>query len=253
VATADPTSPPKGVSVDRLYSGPLEEFTPARNELAKELRGGGDAEAADWVKDLRKPTRAAWIVNQLAARRKKDIATLLKRSEELRAQQEALIGGSADSDRLRDAARAEQLAIDRLLETAREIGAEHGVGATVLDRVAETLQAASSDPDVAEAIRLGRLTREQRATSLGLVGPAGPLPAAKPKREAEDAAERKARSEAAKQRRAVERQATAAERRREREQAAVERARRELEERESRLGEAERELDAARQALKKLR
>ncbi len=55
-------SPPKGVpeeELDGLFHGPLEEFTPARNELAKSLRAEGEAEAADWVKGLRKPTRAA--------------------------------------------------------------------------------------------------------------------------------------------------------------------------------------------------
>ena len=46
-------SPPKAVpekELDRLFHGPLEEFTPARNELAKSLRADGETEAADWVK-----------------------------------------------------------------------------------------------------------------------------------------------------------------------------------------------------------
>ena len=44
------TSPPKDVpekKLDELFHGPLEEFTAARNELAKSLRSDGDAEAAE--------------------------------------------------------------------------------------------------------------------------------------------------------------------------------------------------------------
>jgi hypothetical protein len=255
VATADPIDPPKAVSgerLDRLYHGPLEEFTAARNALAKELGGEGEREAANWVKALRKPTRAAWLVNQLASRRRADVGRLLEHGEVLRAQQESLIGGSADSVQLREAARAERSSIDRLVKAAAGIGREHDVGAAILDRVAETLQAASSDPGVADAIKVGRLTREQRSTSLGLIGSAGSPPTSKPKR-ADDAAERRARSEAAKQRRAAERAATAAERRLARERAAVERAREELGEHRSRLSEAKRELAAAQRALKKIR
>ena len=44
--------------IDELYQLPLEEFTPARNALAKEL-GDGD------IKKLEKPNVAAWAVNQL--------------------------------------------------------------------------------------------------------------------------------------------------------------------------------------------
>ena len=52
-------------AIESLYHGPLEEFTSARNELAKSLRADGDAKGADQVKALAKPSRAAWLVNQL--------------------------------------------------------------------------------------------------------------------------------------------------------------------------------------------
>src|ERR687891_633946 len=52
-----------------LYGLPLDEFTPARNELAKRLRGEGDRETAERVKELAKPSVAAWTVNQIARRR----------------------------------------------------------------------------------------------------------------------------------------------------------------------------------------
>ena len=44
--------------IDKLYQIPLDEFTPARNALAKET---GESE----IKKLEKPNLAAWSVNQL--------------------------------------------------------------------------------------------------------------------------------------------------------------------------------------------
>src|SRR5688572_13676477 len=152
--------------LDTLYHGALEEFTARRNELAKELRDGGDGDAAGWVKALKKPTRAAWIVNQLGARKRKELDAVLERGEELRGLQEGMLAGDVDRDRLRDAARAEQDSISALMKAAEAIGREHGAGSQVIDRVAETLQAASSDPEVASAIADGRLEREARASSL---------------------------------------------------------------------------------------
>src|SRR4051794_41911269 len=46
--------------IDRLYGLPLAEFTAARNALAKELGG----EEGKGVKALRKPSAAAWALNQ---------------------------------------------------------------------------------------------------------------------------------------------------------------------------------------------
>lgn len=241
--------------LDRLFHGPLEEFTPARNELAKSLRSDGEGEAADWVKGLKKPTRAAWLVNQLAARKPKDVAKLLEVGAELRRGQEEMLAGSADREALRKAARREQEAVDSLVRTAEAIGREHEVGSkklgsTVLDRVTETLRAAAGDPEVARAIELGRLEREQRAVSIGLTGAVAPSP--KVKRGKDNAAERRARQEAARRRKAAEHEVTAAEKRLDRARAAVERARETLEEKEKSLRDAEHDLRAARRDLEEL-
>jgi hypothetical protein len=199
--------PPKGVreeDLDQLYHGPIEKFTSSRNALAKQLKEAGREEQARWVKELTKPTRAAWLVNQLSQRKPADVKKLLEIGEELRRGQEKLLSGSADRDSLRDTAGREQDAIDSLLRTAEAIGREHKVGSQILDRVGETLQAASSDPRVARAIELGRLDRERRAAGLGVVGTA-PAPAKGKKGKAKEAAERKAREREAKRRKAAER------------------------------------------------
>ena len=246
------TSPPKDVpekKLDELFHGPLEEFTAARNELAKSLRSDGDAEAADWVKGLQKPSRAAWLVNQLAVRKPKEVRRLLAVGEELRAAQEEMLSGSADREKLREVAARERETIDSLLGTAEAIGREHGVGSQILDRVGETLQAATSDPEVAEAIEKGRLTREQRASGIGVVGAVPKAPARGRKKDDREAADRRARQQQAKRRKQAEGKLATAEKRVEREQAKLGRARDALEEAEQAVHDAELDAHAARRAL----
>jgi hypothetical protein len=234
-------------ALDTLYHGPLEEFTAARNDLAKSLRGDGDGAAADELKGLRKPSRAAWLVNQLAVRKPDEVADLLEVGEELRAAQEEMLAGSADRERLRDLARREQRVVDTLLRSAEAIGGEHGVGEQILTRVGETLRAAAGDPEVAEAIRRGRLSREQRAASIGLVGTAAP--ATRRKGKDREAAERRSRQQQAKRRKEAERKLAAAEKRLDRERPKLERAQESVEEAERSLHAAELDAHAARREL----
>ena len=246
------TSPPKWIPEEQLndlFHGPLEEFTPTRNELAKSLRSDGDAEAADWVKGLKKPSRAAWLVNQLAARKPEEVRRLLDVGEELRAAQEEMLAGSADREKLREAGARERETIDSLVGTAEAIGREHGVGSQILDRVGETLQAATSDPEVAEAIEKGRLTREQRASGIGIVGAVPKAPARGRKKDEREAADRRARQQQAMRRKDAEGRLAAAEKRLEREQAKLEKARDAVEEAEQAVHKAELDAHAARRAL----
>ncbi len=251
---ATPTSPPKGVTegdLNGLFHGPLEEFTSSRNELAKSLRSS-DAEAADWVKGLSKPTRAAWLANQLAVRKPKDVGRLLDAGRDLRAAQEEMLAGSADREKLRAAAADEEKAVASLLATAEAIGREHGVGAQVLTKVEDTLRAASADPEVAEALERGRLVREQRAAGLGGLLGTGAVQAparGRRKKDERDAAERRARQQRAKRRKEAERKLAAAEKRLERERAKLERAREKVEEAERAVHDAELDAHAARRAL----
>jgi hypothetical protein len=250
-------NPPKGVpekDLDGLFHGPLEEFTPTRNQLAKSLRSDGASEAADWVKGLGKPSRAAWLVNQLAVRKSNQIADLLETGRDLRAAQEEMLAGSTDREKLRETAHREQQVVDSLLRTAGAIGREHGVGAQILTRVGETLQAASSDPEVAEAIEAGRLTREQRAASIGLVGPATPAKPTRKDATAKDreAKDRRERQQTAKRRKEAERQLATAERKLERERDKLAKAQGAVEEAERRVHEAELDANSARRALEEI-
>ena len=246
-------SPPKGVpekKLDELFHGPLEEFTPARNELAKSLRSDGEAEAADWVKGLKKPTRAAWLVNQLSQRKPKDVQRLLSVGQELRNAQEEMLAGSADRKKLREAGAAEQETIERLVGTAEAIGREHGVGMQALTKVEDTLRAASSDPEVAEAIEKGRLEREQRASGIGTLGAVTASPPARGRKKGDrEAAERREREQQAKRRKEAERKLAQAEKKLEREQAKLETARGKVEDAEKSVHDAELDAHAARRAV----
>ena len=48
-----------------VYRGPLEEFVSRRDALVKQLRAAKRREEADRVKALRKPSRTAWILDQI--------------------------------------------------------------------------------------------------------------------------------------------------------------------------------------------
>ncbi|MGH2789258.1 MAG: hypothetical protein ACRDJV_15380, partial [Actinomycetota bacterium] len=64
-------------SLDALYALPLEDFTAARNELVRQLQDAGDKGTAEEVRSLRKPSLAAWAVNQLARRHTDELRKLL--------------------------------------------------------------------------------------------------------------------------------------------------------------------------------
>src|SRR5262245_11952272 len=80
-APADETRP-AAVAVE-LYGLPLEEFTAERDRRAKALRAEGERDAAAVVAALRKPTLAAWTVNQLVRSRRDDLDALLEAGNDL--------------------------------------------------------------------------------------------------------------------------------------------------------------------------
>jgi hypothetical protein len=154
--------------IDRLYSLPLEEFTGARNELARELRKAGEREEADRVKSLRKPTVAAWLVNQLAKRERMNVRALLTAGERLRQAHADVLQGSSSAN-VEKARTAERQAIEALAQSAATLlkGQRERSSESVLDDVRDTLHAAAVDPGLAEQLRSGRLTHETQAAGFG--------------------------------------------------------------------------------------
>jgi hypothetical protein len=163
--------------IDALYGLPFEQFTKARNELATELRSNGDKEAADRVRELPKPTKAAWAVNQVMRTQAKDARALLEAGGNLREVHERVASGKAGAGDLRGAVEAEREAVARLTDAARGLMSGEGrdLSDSILERVSETLHALAVDSDVRSVEDATRLSSERRLAATALL--AEPVPA----------------------------------------------------------------------------
>ena len=134
--------------LDRLYQLPPDEFTAARNALAKDA----GAEGAD-VRRLSKPPIAAWAVNQIYWKRRGIYDALIDASTELRKLHKAILSGRRAD--IREAAKVHDEAIDAALKAALGILGEEGHPVTDATRQAilTTLRALPADDPP------GRLTR----------------------------------------------------------------------------------------------
>jgi hypothetical protein len=233
--------------LDELYREHPGEFVSGRDELAKELRAAGDREQADAVKELRRPTAAAWLLNRAALDSPGHLKEFAAASRQLeQAQARALEGKDEGAAEWRAAAARERDAVLAILEVAEGLArdAGHPAGASALERAEETLRAASADPELRERVLQGRVEREQSAATLGTPA-AAPAPARGPA-----AAKRR---EAAKARRELGRleegvaEATARE---ERLRARIEEATEALRSEKEKLAESKRETAAVKRKLK---
>jgi hypothetical protein len=181
--------------VARLYGLPLDRFTAERNALAAALSSEGDRDSAGAVKALRKPTAAAWAVNQLVRAEPDLVEALLGAGGELRQAHRQAASGKG-SLQLRAAADAERAAVDALVSRA-PAALGRPLSAATLDAIRNSLHAASSDDEARERVRTGTLTLELRPIGLGPI----PLAAASSGRgragDRSAAAEKKRRAELA--------------------------------------------------------
>ena len=200
---ADDDLPP---DADAIYGLPLEDFVPERAAVAKRLRSEGDRETAKRVTALRKPSVAAWTINQLVRSRAKDVAAFTKAADGLRAAQGALLEGRGSPADLRTAREAERKAVGRLIEVARGLfpgGREPGE--STLERIGATLHAAAADEAIRDEVLSGRLLRERESSGFGdldveLAAAVPPKPRRKREREREsDDTAARAQEEAAAQ------------------------------------------------------
>jgi hypothetical protein len=170
------------VNAEALYGLPLERFVPERTALAKELRRGGEREQAAAVAKLRKPSLAAWAVNQLVRTQGRAVTELFDAGDAARQAQSALLAGRGDGQSLRAALADERRAVEQLVEVARGLLSAdgHELSSSMLERVAETLHAAALDPEAREQVRDGCLDRELRHLGLSAdpvtAAPAGRKP-----------------------------------------------------------------------------
>jgi hypothetical protein len=174
---------------DELYGLPLERFTDERNALAKRLRQAGRRDEAAEVSKLRKPSVAAWAVNQLVRTQKRELGALFKAGDALQKAQQDVLAGRADAGELRSAADAERTALEALIAKGRGLlSAEgHELAPAKLEQVSETLHAAAIEERARAEVREGCLVRELRHVGLGTLGAgatSSTQPAAAPRKRA---------------------------------------------------------------------
>lgn len=154
--------------VEALYGLPLDEFTKARDALAREKRQAGEKAIAEEVKRAKKPSVIAWAANHLARHHADDVEHLLETGARLRrAQMAALEGG--DPSELRDASRVEAGEVRALAALGRSLLADSGRAGSPdqEERLAATLRAAAVDPVGGEQLRRGVLTEELNPAGFG--------------------------------------------------------------------------------------
>jgi DNA repair exonuclease SbcCD ATPase subunit len=161
-------------AIDGLYGLPLEEFTRARNELTKRLRGEGDGAAAAEVAKLRKPSRPAWAINRVARDRPELAEAVLDAAAGLAAAQEAVVSGSG-REALDDAVRAEREAVEELVAAARaELELAGSGSAAMIDRARRTLHAVAGDPELQAELGAARIVADREPVGFGAAPAASP-------------------------------------------------------------------------------
>jgi hypothetical protein len=246
------------VDLDDLYGLALDRFIPERASLVRALRSDGEREQAAVVAAVRKPSVAAWAVNQLIRTQRAEVQELFAVGDALREAQAGVLAGRAGARDLREAAARERDAVAALVATAQGLltSGGHELSAATVERVAETLHAAALDDEARTQVSEGRLVRELRHVGLGaglggaVAAPAKPparqAPGRRPasertaasERKAAEAAQRREGEEARKQARALERDAA-------REVDRAQRGLRTAQERQERAAEALRQAETA--------
>jgi hypothetical protein len=138
----------RDTDIDNLYRLPLDEFTAARNALAKSA--GKDAPA---IRALTKPPAAAWAVNQLYWEDRRTWDALVDAAENLRRTHKAMLSGRGGD--VRAAGKAHDEAVQDALKATLDLLERSGNPATDATRqaVVNTLRALPADDPP------GRLTR----------------------------------------------------------------------------------------------
>jgi hypothetical protein len=156
-----------------LYGLPPSEFVAARTARAAQA-SSEDKDLAAAIRTLPKPSVAAYVVNQLARECHEDIEQLIDLGAALRQAQVGLDGGEL---RKLDRQRRQVTRAMAAQGKAMAVDAGTSVSAAAAVQVDETLHAAMADPDAAEAVRSGRLSRALAATGFGPVDVAGAVAA----------------------------------------------------------------------------
>src|SRR5213078_1042551 len=119
----------------------------------------------------KKPTVAAWALNQLARRQRRDVDLLLDAGHRLRQAQEGVVGG-ADRSTFEQAQKTQRDALRRLTQQASQLLG--GASAQVLSQISETLRTAAISEEGRELLATGRFTAPLTSEGFDVFG--GALP-----------------------------------------------------------------------------
>jgi hypothetical protein len=142
--------------VDALYSLPLTEFTAARDALAKALKKSGQADEAQRVKALAKPSISAWAVNQLYWKHREAFDRLMATGQQFRESQASQLAGNVVEKTFGDERRRALSDLSRLAANLMQ-EAGHNATADIIRRITSTLEAMSAYVSLPGAPHYGRL------------------------------------------------------------------------------------------------
>jgi DNA repair exonuclease SbcCD ATPase subunit len=146
--------------LDELFKLSLAEFTPARNDLAAQLKKSGRASEAIVVKSLAKPSVSAWAVNQLYWHHHDDFDELIAAGQRIRKFQTTGFAGKVAE--MRAAVDERTKVLTHLSDLASSLLSDAGHSPTqdTLRRVTTTLEALSSYASLDDGPTPGRLTQD---------------------------------------------------------------------------------------------
>jgi hypothetical protein len=148
---------PLDTALDELYGSDPADFVANRKRLTTALRDAGEKTAATELQGARRPSTAAWALNQLARRRPELVETLLDRSRVLQAAQTRALSGKPDA--MRDAMSAHRAALADATDATLAILGERA-NDNFRNEIVSTLRAASADEDTGQMLRSGRVIHE---------------------------------------------------------------------------------------------
>src|SRR4051794_20367641 len=184
------------MDVDALFEEDPKTFVAARDQLAKELRAGGQRDDAAQVRARRRPSVSAWALNQVARRDASTIEHLLETVERARVAQDEVLAG-AERETLRDALTERRHALAAVIDAARAVIEESGRSPDASTRDIESALQGSLTSEFTDALRRGVLTDLDAGAGdedslTGLLSASVPASSASTAR-AEDATRRKER------------------------------------------------------------
>jgi hypothetical protein len=234
-------------AADQLYAADPAEFTDRRSDLVAQARADGDQAAARAIGALRRPTRAAWVVNQLARADPDAVARVGRLGDDLRAAESAL-----DGDKLRELSQTRRKLLGQLTRQALDEAGVTDPPDALQQEVTGTLSAALADPQVAARVGQAQLAKSVQPAGFGFGLAAGddddddepsapPAPSPRPRTGQKGTGPTRAEARQVAQEQADRERA-------QREQAERERQRRAIDEAEQTLAEADRVADSAHSA-----